>query len=481
MTEPSDERRELYERFINEVRKEDVTLFYDEDDLIEVFDYASDMHDDFAKIEVLMLAARLFPESVPLKERKAWFHFDLGNAEAARDLALSLPANSVMRRLLLLYIDRPEPAEARKRLDEIISVEGEFEDEWLIDLVEVASELGCYGWLKEAQTRIAAKTPYPQTFYYEMVDEAEQNDDIPTAIALAEELTMLEPFNADFWELLARLHGPVQKDYASALTDIDYSLAIRPDSVRALMLKADAMLELHYKIDDIAVVLDKALELEPDNSSVVMGKAVALWTEGYNQEATALLETYRRRNPEDTAVLLMMLRATGGMMQRELLKPIFSGANSPDDFGALNEWIKEARELASEGNIGAAATYLSAMADFTAMRPLGLLMEYLYRAGRYSEVIDAYATHIHSLSSLEECEPSVPYLYVLARLRVNRLDGLSGKITDILTSMPDMRNENFSIIMAYTTMVEKLKAIREVLNEGKKIPFEKIDVFQSNS
>ncbi len=477
MAEERDERRELYERFLAENARDGSTMFFDEDDLIEVFDYASDMHDDYAKMEVLLLASRLYPGSVPLLERKAWHHYDLGHTAAARAMAESLPEGSVMRNLLLLYIDRPEKAEAIRELDRIVDSVTDFEDEWLIDLVEVAVELDCYEWLIASKKKITAKTSYPQTFIYELVNEAEQRGDTPNAIALAEELTMLEPFNSDFWELLARLNGALEKDYEKALISIDYALAVNPDAPRALMLKADALLELNHPLQEALALIEQARHLEPDNASIVRGKAVALWSRGYTMEALEALERFRLLFPDDRSILLLMLEISDGMVRREILAPLFARTGD-DEMAALNEWVKEARSFSAEGRFGAAATYLTAMGDNTGMRPMDLIMEMLYRGHRYAEAIALFNSEYGEERMPNwEYEPSVPYVYVLSRLRVNDTKGLLEEINRILSEATVSDINTYSLMLANQSLHTNLRAIKRVLESGAPIDFDEIDLF----
>ncbi len=55
----NDELKRLYDRFKEESVQPDA--YFDEDDLIEIFDYASDMADDATRIDVLLVGARLYP------------------------------------------------------------------------------------------------------------------------------------------------------------------------------------------------------------------------------------------------------------------------------------------------------------------------------------------------------------------------------------------------------------------------------------
>ena len=60
------ERAELMERFGNDLSKPFSERYYSEEELLEVFDTAGDMSNDYVQLEALMLGARLYPDSVAL-------------------------------------------------------------------------------------------------------------------------------------------------------------------------------------------------------------------------------------------------------------------------------------------------------------------------------------------------------------------------------------------------------------------------------
>ena len=80
----ADERQKLLDQFLNDLSSGAGAVFYDEDDLIEMYDYASDLGNNYARFEILMCGARLYPSSVPLAERKAFYLYQEGYLEAAK-------------------------------------------------------------------------------------------------------------------------------------------------------------------------------------------------------------------------------------------------------------------------------------------------------------------------------------------------------------------------------------------------------------
>ena len=85
--QPTDEQymRELYERFLKGVRDNMNSEFYEEDELLDIYDYAQDEGDEMVQLYVLLAGARLYPDSDFLDERKAFFLSAI-NEEAARNM-----------------------------------------------------------------------------------------------------------------------------------------------------------------------------------------------------------------------------------------------------------------------------------------------------------------------------------------------------------------------------------------------------------
>ena len=71
----SDEQymRQLYIRFRQGIVDNDNSEFYDEDELLDIYDYAQDEGDEMVQLYVFLAGARLYPDSDFLDERKAFF------------------------------------------------------------------------------------------------------------------------------------------------------------------------------------------------------------------------------------------------------------------------------------------------------------------------------------------------------------------------------------------------------------------------
>ncbi len=75
--EETNPRDELCRRFRSDLAQPESQRFYSEDDLIDIFDYAGDIADDYLRMEALLLGSRLYPDSLELRERRAIFYLYL--------------------------------------------------------------------------------------------------------------------------------------------------------------------------------------------------------------------------------------------------------------------------------------------------------------------------------------------------------------------------------------------------------------------
>ena len=141
---PDDARQSLFDEFESEIVKAGNTeAFFDENDLIEIFDYASDLDNYIVKMEVLLYGARHYPDSQALATRRAWFYSSFGEMEAAAEVNSRVSNGGVLNKLLALRAEgASDTPETRARLDEIVEAATEFGDEDVIQRVDLCAGLG---------------------------------------------------------------------------------------------------------------------------------------------------------------------------------------------------------------------------------------------------------------------------------------------------------------------------------------------------
>lgn len=426
-----DTRQGLYNEFESEIVKAgNPEAYFDENDLVEIFDYASDMDNYIVKMEVLLYGARHYPASEALATRRAWFYSSFGEMEAAADVNNRVSNGGFLNRLLTLRAEgASDSPDTRSRLDEIVDATSEFGDEDVIQLVDFCAENSMLDWVEENRSRIEAKCSYTPTFIYEYADRAEEISDLPTAHRLFEELTMMEPFTVDFWVRLANVQM-LEGFYEDALGSADYALAIDSNYVEALRLKGRLMYRLNHQREKIAEVFRSVLDHPDANDSDAAAYAATIVELGLTDEAVRLLEETISRYPlSQTPIDLLMnvdfQRATPFILQ------IAERTSFTRD--TLVAW---AREHMANGRIDIAAELLKLFRDrFVSAPELNFLTELWYFNKMYREVIDIIEESINGLSELRMPTPGLTFPYLMSLIRIGETDKA---ISEARTHLKDM-------------------------------------------
>ena len=235
----SDEQymRQLYIRFRQGIVDNDNSEFYDEDELLDIYDYAQDEGDEMVQLYVFLAGARLYPDSDFLDERKAFFLSGINDQSAQamlerrgrRDSALW----GVLRLVLSCYPDgNPEP-----ELANLLSSGHKFSCEAVIRLIDTLHDLNRDDLIAESLHIIEEKAENPSLLYYEAAEALYNNETyVPLARDLAEELTRREPFNPDNWILLSKVEFTMDR-VDESIAAADYALAIDPSNINGRLVK----------------------------------------------------------------------------------------------------------------------------------------------------------------------------------------------------------------------------------------------------
>ena len=223
----NDRRNELCNRFRQSLSGDSSSMYFDEDELIEIFDYAGDLNDDYLRMEVLLCGARYYPDSVALKQRRALLYYTFGDDLTSKYLQDNAESHGVIWDITRLRNANLMGADAVKALDDILANYSEFDDEEVIQLVDLASSLGRNDWLLSRLDALRAHVSYLPTLLYEIAVMLEMEQRYGEAITLLEELTNLEPYNEQYWFMLAQEYD-LDDNIPGALQALDLALAILP-------------------------------------------------------------------------------------------------------------------------------------------------------------------------------------------------------------------------------------------------------------
>ncbi len=407
-------REHLYQEF-----KKAVTTpaseapFFDEGDLIDIFDFAGDKNDDVVRTEVIAMAARLYPDSDALKVRKALYYYFIEQEDMARALLESGHYRHPMWDILAMRLNQPEGDELIRQLDDILESYPKMDDETLIQLVDAANSFDRLNWVIEHLEHLKTKTDYTPTLLYEVAVMASMSGDNDTVIRLLDELTSIEPFYAPYWIMLARAYG--EKDqYDDALNAVDYALAIDGDLMEALAVKTQLLLLHDMDVSEVLTQMRAKAAADPTNIMLVRTLALAEQTVAGSDEAIKVYEHYLAFNP----------------VSRELMQSYLEMAETPnreliDKFIKMSDMLTEddvmqmAQSLAFDTKFDGMVMLLEA---FHNREPLTsgfeMLVTALYINGEYSKIEQMFAkpsSHVYTprFSSMV----SLIYAFSLVRLR----------------------------------------------------------------
>lgn len=459
-------REKLYNKFKRDLKDRRSTMQYDIDDLIEIYDYAHDIYDQYVQIEVLFIASSHYPENEELTQRRAYFYYNMpGLEDGAIDLSLANASKTALWSLLQLLLDAKNNAtNITQRLDSIISEYDEFDDETAIQLVLACSTLDAYDWLLKNKHIIEKKCLFSETLLFEIAHLAEIRQDYATSAKLLEELTLHDPFNASYWQLLAHQYISLQ-DYENALNSIDYALAIDSDSAASRIYKSQILYCLNRNLEEALSLLDIDDSVdEMDMSAAYQTKIAILLGLGREHEAYIALRDLNSKYPGNKDVVDMLLVFSKSPENADLIKRYVESC--PMDAEEWHEWAQY--YINSKQHSIAADIYLAMAHECNYNTDLLPIYEQLYLSERYCDVIQLSHTTKRNISACEAVYVTLSYL------RTDNEDDATRLIAKILTS-PDAVSGSERLKEIGSCAV--LKCIQEAIDSPDDILIDDIDPF----
>ena len=390
MDQEQQRREQLYETFKKGLTGETAFGQFDENDLIDIYDYACDIDDGYVQFEVIMQAGRLFPESNELTQRKAYFLFDnLSLTKGMESMVDKHENENALWDILSLLVKNQEGKEGGKTLDEIIETYDDFDDETVIQLVDAALDLGLYDWLWLNKDKIEAKCQYPSTFLYELSREAYVRDDFQNALKAIDELTSIDPFSEMYWHMLAQVY--VQLDnQEEARQAIEYALALDPKSIEARITNAQILFDMNRDREGALEMVNQILLEDPDNPTACHTAVAMNLLTGHESKAKEILIAYLEKFPDDQKALERMFVFSNSSFSIEVLKEYVKISGMDE-----TEWILWAKSYYDKGKYQQSSDILIAwLYQSGALPDWSILIESLYLQNRSSEIPPIYYHYI---------------------------------------------------------------------------------------
>lgn len=375
--------RELYERFLNGVRDNNNSEFYEEDELLDIYDYAQDEGDEMVQLYVLLAGARLYPDSDFLDERKAFFLSAI-NSDAARNMfGRKGRKNSALWGVLKLSLDTYPDGNPEDGLAELLTGDHRFSCEAVIRLIDMLHELNRDDLIAENLHILREKAETPSLLYFEAAETLYNNEQYTaTARNLADELTQQDPFNPDNWTLLAKIELALQHP-AECVAASDYALAIDPDNQRALLIKGIGLVAAETTIDEGVETLRRVLATSPENSYAAKALAEAYSRQGKARAALEVYSSFMEHNPGEPYMILDIMKLHP--VDAAPYLQMYAASEGDNE----RKWLEVAAQLVNDGEVDEAIRMLSFYHEhYTLHEGMEYYLQVLYRARKYEE----YAT-----------------------------------------------------------------------------------------
>lgn len=488
------EREEALAKFRESLSRPLTERFYEEDELIDYFDFASDFNDDYLRMEALMCAARLYPNSEEMLQRKAVFYSDYSEETITKYLEDNQHSSGIIWDIARARIAFPEtPEEQKKVLESIVSGYNELSDEDVIQFVELITSFRQLQWLKDNLDKIENKTLYPSSLLYETAIAAELHKDIDYAIELLERLTELEPFNADFWISLSK--GYMQNNQSDkALSALEYAIAIEPENPLSLYLKARLLFMTNGNPEEILSLSKKIEELGGMNREMLKITGLIYQSVGESQRAIDAYERFIHRFPDQEKEALLDMITFCPQDSEKILERL-SNISKGLSIWNWTEWAESFEEMGAKAQAAAVILTIYRKNEISEV-PFSLL-EISFRLGlfhitdilaeRYSKArwkTEAQRAAGNSLSEDEneyerdEVDRIFYLIAIITKLKLGKTDEarkLADEASDRnFVNYPD-RTASKLLILGFYGLLEHI--IRHLRQSEDKYPWDKFDPF----
>ena len=302
------ERDELIKRFADSLKKPAIPTDFDEQDLIEIFDYAGDLNNDFIRMEVLLRGSRFFPESRELSDRRGILYDELLSQEDVDEfLNSSTPPGTFIGEITRVKLASEQGKitadEVLKFVKKSLKEFAPLQDEEIVRLVQLVASVDKLEWMVSNIESVGTSVSNKDILYYEIAARSMDLSDYKTAIPLLEKLVENFPYSDQYWAMLSQCQIETQS-FEAAEESIDMALAINPGNEMAVNVK---MIFLPQNAEALPV-LKSMYEHNPANDDVFYRYVTYLTSYGDPDDARKLLAKREIKNPLEQRMVIAYMR-----------------------------------------------------------------------------------------------------------------------------------------------------------------------------
>ncbi len=320
------ERDELIARFRQYLHDPEHKAFFSHDDIVEIFDYAGDLNDDYVRIEALIYAARYFPESKDMEQRRLIFYSDtypLAAKEFIQDHGGDEPDRPLFQRLIAIkekYCDDDNRDNAIVAFERILAEKPKMNDEETIRFVNAVNDCDCLDWLEQNLEHIATYSGNKACLLYELAMFLLDQVEYARALPIIEKLVSEKPFVLSYWELLLESQVNSQADDAEINDTIETILAIDPENEQALKQK---FLMIYHEGGNPDLLSEIVYHI-PNDAQIMRLYIRTLVDHGRKAEATDYIKSRLKADPLDYEALISNYFVAGHKACIKAIKQAFA-------------------------------------------------------------------------------------------------------------------------------------------------------------
>jgi tetratricopeptide (TPR) repeat protein len=460
MEQKPDRRKELCDSFRESLRKPISERYYDEDELALIFDYAGDLEDDYIRFEVLLLGARLYPESEMLSDRRAIFYDDFDASLSEKYISDNDNRQSAILDIIKLRNDDSiDATNIGDALDYLISQYDTLSDEDIVQLIVTIREKDAVLWLFQNYERVAEKIEFKQIFYYEAAMLFDEEHLFEMSAKMFDKLVELEPYDANYWRMLAFAYAQL-KDYTKAKHALDYCMAINPDIPEAKLLQVNII----GNTEGLSVGCDKMEEIYNSSCHTLESAKILMmmYSElGLKKKLKAFLKTISKEYPDDFLILTQALYHKA-CNAKEALKMFFELADTSSiDSDA---WTGFVLALIHDGLYSTAIEATKAYQKYsgTLLADITLIPMAQYYAGHIDKCMDFFAKNVNDVDCYIPSRRMEFHLFWATILAMTGNGNLAISLLDaIKDKLQNIDSQPFDRILYYKgsiTLIKDLKA-----------------------
>lgn len=460
---PTNYRDEMLARFRESIRRPMEQRFFDEDELLEIFDYAGDVNDDYLRLEALLCAAHFYPDSEDFRERKAVYYSQWGDDLRNKCLDDNSEANGMIWDLLRLRSQYDGSYEKTiSEIEKIVDRYDDFTDEETIQLIDIVSALGQIGWIKKNLPKLRVKAGYLNILLFEIAVAADLNGDAYFSVAMLEELTEIEPYNAYYWMMLAKEYAEVdrQEDAQSA---IGYSLAINPYDPQALLIKARLLFTNGTDYDEIINLLENASNQDGDNIEVVKFLATVYNSCNRTQDAADVLHNFLSRHPSEVLNIIPDLVMYLPDDTDELLDTFY---RYNDDNSKLL-WITWSSQLRANGMTELSNKVIEAYQRNSGVSIDSLsIIERYFKEKKYEDALITLGNYLDNQDSIKGELPTMAIIHLVSMVKLGEYEKAYSFCRFLESSTSMEKCQSLAQRIEYLGMSNIVKFVESQLESG---------------